>query len=282
MAAQVCFKNAGFVLRGLQPRLLLRLVEDIMLGMDYEALRLILAFVGGIAAGFVGSVSSGGGLVNIPLLIFLGLPVDVAIGTNRISGFALFFSALPRYHAARKIDWNLAKIVAPAGLVAGVIGSQLVLHIPDHVLERTVGIILIALLPLILMGGGKKGLTSRATTQRSRVVGYLLHFLVMVYAGFFGGGAGILMVAVFVHFFGLTYIKANATGLVGFLLIGIATGLVFVLNGLVSLPYALMVGAGTVVGAKYGVAHALSKGNTWVRIVYIAVLVISSLKLLFF
>ncbi len=44
----------------------------------------ILLVVSGILTGFVNTLAGGGSIISLSLFIFLGLPADVANGTNRI------------------------------------------------------------------------------------------------------------------------------------------------------------------------------------------------------
>lgn len=47
---------------------------------------MILALIGtGLAAGFINTTAGGGSMLTLPLLMFLGLPANVANGTNRIA-----------------------------------------------------------------------------------------------------------------------------------------------------------------------------------------------------
>ena len=54
----------------------------------------------GVAAGFLGAVTGGGGILSIPALLFLGLPIDTAIATNRLAAFGIITAAIPRYQKA--------------------------------------------------------------------------------------------------------------------------------------------------------------------------------------
>ena len=53
-----------------------------------------LLFAGGAAAGWVDSIAGGGGLITIPLLLWVGLPPGLALGTNKFqSSFGSFTAA---------------------------------------------------------------------------------------------------------------------------------------------------------------------------------------------
>ncbi len=45
----------------------------------------LVVFAVGLVAGFLNVMAGGGSLITLPVLLFLGLPVAVANGTNRIA-----------------------------------------------------------------------------------------------------------------------------------------------------------------------------------------------------
>lgn len=61
----------------------------------------LLFFVGTIA-GFFGSTVGGGSLLSIPFLIFLGLPPQVAIATDRFGGLGQATTALFKFWKSKK------------------------------------------------------------------------------------------------------------------------------------------------------------------------------------
>ena len=44
----------------------------------------VLLFITGLCAGFVDSIAGGGGLIALPVLFSVGLPPDIALGTNKL------------------------------------------------------------------------------------------------------------------------------------------------------------------------------------------------------
>ncbi|HMK37689.1 MAG TPA: TSUP family transporter, partial [Bacteroidota bacterium] len=86
-------------------------------------------FAGGVAAGWIDSIAGGGGLITIPLLLWVGLPAQVALGTNKFqSSFGSFTAAfhytrqgvVPLHEALPGILFTLS------GAAAGSIAVQLI------------------------------------------------------------------------------------------------------------------------------------------------------------
>jgi uncharacterized protein len=246
-----------------------------------DIVQIVISLLAGIAAGFVGAASGGGGLLSIPALIFLGLPVNVAVATNGLARFGLITAALSRYHAAKKIHWRIALGLVPLGGLGGFIGSKVLVNINNETLSIIVGVLLLLMIPVIFLNPDK-GLKSLRSGRIKTTLGYFVYLLVMVYGGFFGGGAGIFAVYTLVFFFGMTYIESNATDFVPWLFMSIAALAVFLAHGLVKFELGIPLTLGMYCGGILGAKTALEKGNAWVRALFIVVVAASSVKLLFF
>lgn len=235
----------------------------------------------GVAAGFIGAVIGGGGLLSIPVLLFMGAPIDVAIATNRFSALGLVATAVPEYYRAGKIRWGIALKLSPLALLGGVVGAKALVHINSDVLSIVVGSIMVLMIPVVLLNS-EKGIKNIQTGEKKTLIGYGLFFLVMVYGGFFGGGAGLVAIYTLVYFLGLTYIQATATNFISWTFLSVAALIVFLSSGLVDFHLGIPLMIGMAVGGAIGARTALEKGNAWIRILFILVLAASAIKLLFF
>lgn len=246
-----------------------------------DVIQTLICLVAGAVAGFVGSISGGGGLLSIPVLLFLGVPVDTAIGTNRFSAFGIMAAAVPEYYRAGKIRWRIALKLTPIAMIGGLIGSKTLVHINTNTLSVVVGVLLLLMIPVVLLNGDK-GIKRIRTGESKTLIGYALYFLIMIYGGFFGGGAASFAIYVLVYFLGRTYIEANATNLVPWTFMSVVALTVFLFSGLVDFKLGIPLMIGMYAGGLLGARTALEKGNRWVRVVFIVVLIASSVKLLFF
>ncbi|OGX24512.1 MAG: permease [Omnitrophica WOR_2 bacterium GWF2_38_59] len=107
-----------------------------------QILYLVLGLVAGLFSGFLGI---GGGIVLIPSLVyFLGMTQHQAQGTTlAIMLPPVFFFAVWKYYSSGNVNVPIA-ILASIGLTLGAyIGSSLVMNVPDLVLKRIFGCLLI-------------------------------------------------------------------------------------------------------------------------------------------
>lgn len=246
-----------------------------------EVVKLILVFGAGVFAAFIGAMVGSGGLISIPLLIFLGLPPNVAIATNKLGSLGLTAGAFIKYFKAREVQWNYVIPFALVGLVSAYIGANILVSLDNEVLSKAVGIILLVLLPLVIFGK-KVGVHKRNTSKITKSFGFVVYFLVMIWGAFFGGGGGTLVFYTLITFFGFTMIQASATNKIPWFLLGVISLVVFALHGIIDYVYGVALLLGMFVGGYLGARTAIKKGNEWVKMLFVVIVVISSLKMLFF
>ena len=85
--------------------------------------------------GFVDSVAGGGGLISIPAYLFVGLPVHLASGTNKVVNGIGTASATWRFFRSGKIRMRIALWAAAGALGGAFIGARLALRMPEQILQ---------------------------------------------------------------------------------------------------------------------------------------------------
>ena len=247
----------------------------------HELVSLFYILLIGSASGFIGSMVGSGGLISIPLLIMFGLPAPVAIATDRMGSFGLSLGAVPKYWKAKKIVWSQIPLFFGIALVGGLLGANIMLSFDQKLLSKLVGIIIVSVLPFILL---KKdmGLHKLNKSKTKNILGYIVFFLVMIYAGFFGGGSGTLVIYTLIYFFGSIIVEATATSIVAWIPLSLLSTLIFAMNGVVNYKYGIILFVGVAIGSYIGAHTAIKKGSKWIRSVFGTVVLISCVKLLLF
>ena len=81
-----------------------------------------LLILAGLFAGFINTLAGSGSLITLPLLIFLGLPANVANGTNRIAVFLQSIVGLVKFQQKKVLDKKKGlylSIIATCGAILG-------------------------------------------------------------------------------------------------------------------------------------------------------------------
>lgn len=99
-----------------------------------EMTTILLIFFTGLATGFFDSVIGAGGLISVPALVFLGLPPQTAIATDRFGTIGQSFTAFLKFWKAKKIVWKYVLILTGISLVASLIGANILVNIDPKIL----------------------------------------------------------------------------------------------------------------------------------------------------
>ena len=234
----------------------------------------------GFLAGFINMLAGGGSALSLPLLHFLGLPINVANGTNRIAILLQNVVGTKGYHREKVLDIRKGFILGIAAVLGAVPGALFAISLNEIVMRRVVGGVLIVMLILVVF---KPGLWLKSQTGKisssNKVVGFIIFFLIGAYGGFIQAGVGFFLLAGLVLFEGLDLIRSNAIKVFLILLYTPIALLIFILNHQVDYKLGLLLAAGNMTGAWIGSKIAVSWGPKFIRWILILALSVSILKL---
>jgi len=240
-----------------------------------------LVFLIGLITGFLDSTVGAGGLVSVPSLIFLGLPPQVAIATDRFGTIGQSFTAGYKYWKAKKIVWEYVPIFTVLSLAGALIGSTLLVQANPATLEKGVGVLLLVLLPVILLKR-RLGVERAQKTKQHKAIGFVAYALLAIFGGFFGQGTGPLVMFVLTSFMGLTVIEVLATNTIPWRVLSVASTVVFAFYGLVDYKIGAVLFVAMMIGGYVGAHVAIKQGDAWIKRLFAVFVVLASVKLLFF
>lgn len=215
--------------------------------MDYLLLYLI-----GVAATTIGTLAGGGGLISLPTMLLLGMPIHSAIGANKVSNtvssFSSFFTLYKRKQITLKDSLWLIPISLGGGLTGGFIASQLS---ASNLYVLAIFLLAFAFLTSFI---GKGNFTGEEPLKLTRVSGPGL-FGIGIYDGLFGPGQGTLMLYLF-SYLNIAYVKS--VGLVRLATFSSCFGaaISYISSGVIIWPLTLALMAGSITGAQLGVRIA--------------------------
>jgi uncharacterized membrane protein YfcA len=214
-----------------------------------------LLFVAAAVGGGLNSVAGGGSFIAFPALLFAGVPPVPANATNTI---ALWPGSIASAVAYRRELSDVRREVIPlsaAALIGGLLGSMLLLHTAESTFVLLIPWLLLFATLLFTFGGP---VAKRLTGGRRAplALGVVVQLAISVYGGYFGGGMGIMMLAVFT-LLGMTHIhRMNALkNVLGTLINGVAVA-AFVLAGAVRWGPGVVMIVGGMTGGYAGAAVA--------------------------
>ncbi len=243
-----------------------------------------ILFVASFIANWFSALSGGGaGLIQFPMLIFLGLPFGVALATHKVASVALGLGATFRYLKENQLERRFSLIILGAGLPGVVLGASVILFIPAKIAITLLGVLTLAL-GVYSVFKPKLGLehAPRNNTGGGLISGMVGLFVVGFLNGSITSGTGLFLTVWLIHHFGLDYKRAVAYTLVLCGLVWNGTG-ALVLGYLGNIAWGWMPAllAGSLLGGYFGSHIAIKKGNLWIKRAFETVTILIGLKLIF-
>ena len=263
------------------------------------AIQLFLVVIVAAISGVMNSIAGGGTLLTFPALVGLGISPIVANATSTVALWPASVSSMFGYRRELEGALPWAGAFALPSLLGGAAGAVLLLHtsperfsalVPWLVLGATA--LFVAQEPVMrairrrqiaAMGAAASPISpdDAATTGLLPSLPFLFYqFLVAIYGGYFGAGAGILMLAA-LGFMGLSNIhRMNGLKNWGGLCMNAIAALLFAFSRLVDWPVALSMAAGAMVGGYAGSRVAKRVGQRVVRYAIVVIGLGSGLAML--
>jgi len=233
-----------------------------------EILFLMLAAFG---AGIVNALAGGGTFLTFPALVFTGVPPVIANATSTVAVFpgylggALGYSRELKTFARRELV-RLTLITFAGGLV----GSLLLLTSSNRAFSAVVPFLLLIATISFMFGDRIRALSQKHSGGVTPQGAFGL-FAVAVYGGYFNGGLGIILLALF-SLWGMTDIN-RMNGLkmgLSFALSAISV-MAFAVAGIVEWPQALVMMVASTLGGYLGAPLARALPDAAVRGFVIAI-----------
>lgn len=243
----------------------------------------VFVFFAGLIAGFINTVAGGGSLLTLPLLIFMGLPPNTANGTNRLAIFMQSISAVAGFKKNNVLNMSEGIQYAIPATIGAIVGAFLAVETKPEILNYFIAGILIVMLFLLLFNPQKRiKPIKNKKTKTNKILLFILFFAIGIYAGFLHASVGFFWLSALVLTAGYDLIKANAVKNFIILLYIPITVLIFAFNGQIDYLLGIILGIGSMIGARLSVMLAVKKGSPVVRYLLLTTIFISALKLLFF
>lgn len=243
----------------------------------------LILFAASLLANFFSALSGGGaGLIQFPILIFLGLSFAVALATHKVASVFLGVGAILRHWREGHLAKRESLIILAAGLPGVILGASLVLQAPERPMILLLGL-LTAGLGLYSVFKPQLGMIHAPRNWHGS--GLWLGVVGLFVVGFLNGsitsGTGLFLTLWLIRWFGLDYQRAVAYTLILCGLFWNGTGAVVLgILGTVAWDWMPALLLGSIVGGYLGTHLAISQGNRWIKRAFEVTTILIGLKLL--
>lgn len=244
--------------------------------------QVLLFLVSLVANGLSAFAGGGAGLLQLPALLFLGLPFGIALATHKVATVALGVGATLRHLRSSTLERRFVLFILACGLPGVVVGASIILQVPDRAAKVALG--------MLTLGLGLYSLFRRELGQQyspRHHSGWRLWlggaglFAIGVLNGSLTSGTGLFVTMWLVRWFGLDYQRAVAYTLV---LVGMfwngAGALTLGLLGEIKWSWLPALLLGSLLGGYLGAHLAIRSGNRAIKRVFELVTMVVGAKLL--
>ena len=273
---------------------------------------LLISGLGALVGFLSGLFGVGGGFLMTPLLIFIGIPAAVAAATDAAQITAGATSGALSHSRLGNVDYKMGLVIVAGGFVGGFVGVQLVKVLRNlgnfDFFLKLVYVLVLGFIGTTMFIEGlrawrgrghageprKGGLTlffarmplqmhfPKSGLRTSVLLPVLAGFLVGVLAAFLGVGGGFIMLPAMIYIIGIPTRVAVGTDLFQIVLTSANVSLQqAIVNHTVDIMLAVVLFAGSVIGAQFGVLASKRLRGEQIR-VFLAIIVMVVMALLLF
>ncbi|RLB90996.1 MAG: hypothetical protein DRH26_08695 [Deltaproteobacteria bacterium] len=246
---------------------------------DLSVFSLILLFLTGLVAGFVDSIAGGGGLISLPVLLSVGIPPQLALGTNKLQGsFGTLSSAITFIRQGTvSLDENVHGIVFT--FMGALLGSWSIQQMDAGFIRHIIPVLLLFVFFYTLFS---KDLGTRPV--QPKMTGNLFFTLFGLglgfYDGFFGPGTGSFWTGGLLIVMGMDMTKAAGTTRIMNFTSNIVALSLFIIGKNVLYSAGFCMAAGQVIGARAGSGMAIKRGASFIRPIFLVMVFLTIVRLI--
>ncbi|MEI6185027.1 MAG: TSUP family transporter [Bacteroidota bacterium] len=247
--------------------------------MDYTTLAILC--IAAFTAGFVDAIVGGGGLIQLPIALVLlpSFPVASVVGSLKIPSFSGTAFAAVQYIKKVKLQWKLLLMMMLLATISAYAGSSLLTVVHNDFMKP---ILLVVLSLVAVYTYTKKNFGQHISKELSngRRIFYaiIISIIIGFYDGFIGPGTGSFLILAFITIIGIDFLNASANAKMVNLATNAGSIALFLIKGTiiwsVAIPMAICNALGGIAGAKL----AIHKGNKFIRIFFLIVVIGTMIK----
>ena len=239
---------------------------------------ILIVAVGVFLASFMDAIAGGGGIISIPTYLLAGLPVHMALGTNKVSAGIGTIASTARFVKNGYVDWALAFPSVGLALIGSHFGTSLQLMIPEKYLQYLLLVVLPVVAFVVLRQRTFPDVPGQIERRKQFFIVLLASLVVGAYDGFYGPGTGTFLLLIYCNLAKMDVRTAggnvklvNFASNVGAFVTSLRSGQVFLVLGLIGAVTSLL-------GHFLGAGLAIKNGSRIVKPTVIVVLILLAVK----
>ncbi len=243
----------------------------------------ILLIAVGVLVGFINTIAGGGSSVLYPILIFMGMPIHLAIGTSRVGFVAQGIFSVAGFKSKGIFLFPFNIYAAISAAFGGVLGAWISLQVSNRNMTKILALVMLMIAVLLLIQSKLKNKKNIIRTKDKWLfISILVYFIIGIYGGFIQAGMGfmIILAGTLINHFNLT--QANSVKALIVLIITIPTLYMFYAKGFVNWQAGFAIAIGTAMGSWLTSRWSVKVNEKVIRGIISTIIVLLSIKLWFY
>jgi len=233
----------------------------------------LICVVAAFLAGFVDAVAGGGGLIQLPVLLwtFPSAPLASILGTNKAVSIVGTSTAAHTYRKRIQVSAKQLVPMMSAAFVGSLCGAFLATNVSREMFEPIILVILIAVgsFTILRPDFGKLETNRDVSPALVPLIGLVIGF----YDGLIGPGTGMFLLFSLVSFVGTSFLGASAIAKFVNVATNLAALIIFIPGGHVIWVIVALMAPANLMGGYLGARTALDRGSSFVRLIFLTMLV---------
>lgn len=251
--------------------------------MNMEFWVIALSFIGAFLAGVINTLAGNGSVITLSLMTeVIGLPPNVANGTNRLGLISQSVTGAWAFHRGGKLDINAGMPYMVATVLGAIPGIWIATTVSNDQFKMVFTCLMVLMLIVILVKPDRW--VREAVEHRKVNMWYVMPLFVGLgfYGGFIQMGMGIFYLAAMVLISGFDIIRANAIKVTAVAVLTLLAILAFHWRGMIDWKIGMVFAVGQAIGG-YWTAKTASKypgSRVWAYRILVVVVILSILSLM--
>ena len=243
---------------------------------------IIILLICGVIAGFINTVAGGGSLLTLPILIFMGLPSNIANGTNRIAIFMQNIFSISGYKSRGISDFKYSSWLSVSALIGSIIGAKIAINIDEDMFNKILSVVIIIVVLTIIYNKKPFNINSENISIEKKIISVIMFFFIGIYGGFIHAGVGFLILSILSNYNGIQLSKANSIKVFVVFVYTFFALIVFIMENKINWILGINLGIGNSIGGWIASRWSYNKPDKIIKIFIIISSAIMAFKLWYF
>ena len=247
-----------------------------------DLLNILILLAVGLFAGCLNTLAGGGSLLSLPVLIFLGLPPNVANATNRVAIVLQNIFAVRGFISKGVSVYPFNLWLGISAFCGAIVGAFLAVDIDKEVFNRILAVVIVAVVVYMAINPLKNINKPENMGKKATITSIIIFFFVGIYGGFIQAGVGYLMIMALTLVNGFSLVKTNSIKVFVALTYTLVALGIFIYYGIVNWEFGIPLAIGNATGGWLASRWSVNKGDNWIRYIVMVTASAFAIKLFFF